>query len=60
MNEKWMRLQDELARLSTNSVHLVHVTATHGIAREQPEFVIKAIREALQLVVAAQASKRGG
>ena len=54
MNEKWMRLQDELARLSTNSVHLVSQTATHGIAREQPEFVIAAIRKALQLAVAHQ------
>jgi pimeloyl-ACP methyl ester carboxylesterase len=49
MNEKWMRLQDKLAQLSTNSVHLVSPTATHGIAREQPEFVIAAIRRALQL-----------
>jgi len=54
MNEKWMRLQDELAQLSTNSVHMVSETATHGIAREQPEFVIAAIRKALQLAVAHQ------
>jgi pimeloyl-ACP methyl ester carboxylesterase len=55
MNEKWMRLQDELAQLSTNSVHMVSETATHGIAREQPEFVIAAIRKALQLAAAHQA-----
>jgi hypothetical protein len=55
MNEKWMRLQDELAQLSTNSVHMVSETATHGIAREQPEFVIAAIRKALQLAMAHQA-----
>jgi len=54
MNEKWMRLQDELARLSSNSVHMVGETATHGIAREQPEFVIAGIRKALQLAVAHQ------
>ena len=58
MNEKWMRLQDELARLSTNSVHLVNKTATHGIAREQPEFVIAAIRKALQLAVVHQTELR--
>lgn len=52
MNEKWMRLQDELARLSTNSVHIVSENATHAIAREQPEFVVTAIRKALQLVAA--------
>jgi alpha-beta hydrolase superfamily lysophospholipase len=56
--EKWMRLQDELARLSTNSVHLVNKTATHGIAREQPEFVIAAIRKALQLAVVHQTELR--
>jgi pimeloyl-ACP methyl ester carboxylesterase len=54
MNEKWMRLQNELAQLSTNSVHMVDQTATHGIAREKPEFVIAAIRKALQLAVAHQ------
>jgi pimeloyl-ACP methyl ester carboxylesterase len=47
MNEKWMRLQNELAALSTNSLHLVNPTATHAIAREQPDFVIDAIRRAL-------------
>jgi hypothetical protein len=54
MNERWMHLQGELAQLSTNSVHLVNETATHGIAREQPEFVIAAIRKALQLASQAE------
>jgi pimeloyl-ACP methyl ester carboxylesterase len=48
MNEKWMRLQDELARLSSHSVHLISPNATHGIAREQPGFVIAAIGKALK------------
>jgi len=56
MNEKWMRLQDELVLLSTNSVQMINETATHAIAREQPEFVIRAIRKALQLVQAAEAT----
>jgi pimeloyl-ACP methyl ester carboxylesterase len=51
MNEKWMRLQDELVRLSTNSVQMVNETATHAIAREQPGFVIAAVEKALQLAV---------
>jgi pimeloyl-ACP methyl ester carboxylesterase len=51
MNEKWMRLQDELVRLSTNSVQMVNETATHTIAREQPGFVIAAVEKALQLAV---------
>jgi pimeloyl-ACP methyl ester carboxylesterase len=54
MNEKWMLLQNELAQLSTNSVQMVSETATHAIAREQPDFVIAAIRKALQLAMAHQ------
>jgi hypothetical protein len=49
LNETWMRLQDELARLSTNSVHMVSQAATHGIAREQPQFVVSAIEKVLRL-----------
>jgi pimeloyl-ACP methyl ester carboxylesterase len=60
MNEKWMGLQDELARLSTNSVHLVNESATHAIAREQPDFVIAAIRRALQLVAREAEPKHDG
>jgi pimeloyl-ACP methyl ester carboxylesterase len=56
MNEKWMRLQNELARLSTSSVHLVSESATHGIAREQPEFVIAAISKALRMAVSRNES----
>jgi hypothetical protein len=55
MNEKWMSLQGELAQLSTNSIHMVSETATHGIARQRPDFVIAAIRKALRLALAHQA-----
>jgi hypothetical protein len=55
-----MGLQDELARLSTNSVHLVNESATHAIAREQPDFVIAAIRRALQLVAREAEPKHDG
>lgn len=60
MNEKWMHLQDELAQLSTNSVHLVSESATHAIAREQPDFVVAAIRSAVQLVAPDRARKPSG
>lgn len=60
MNEKWMRLQDALAQLSTNSVHMVNESATHAIAREQPEFVIAAIQRALQLVASDSARAQNG
>ena len=54
MNEKWMRLQDELVALSTKGVHMVDKDATHGIAREKPDFVISAIRWALRLQAASR------
>jgi pimeloyl-ACP methyl ester carboxylesterase len=58
INETWMSMQNELARLSSNSVHMISENGTHGIAREQPGFVISAIRRALQLsVVAGDAHK---
>jgi pimeloyl-ACP methyl ester carboxylesterase len=46
MNQTWLKLQDELTNLSTNSTHLTHPEATHGIAREHPAFVADAIRRA--------------
>jgi CheY-like chemotaxis protein len=48
MNEKWMRSQDELAQLSTNSFHVVNDAATHGIARE------------LRGLIVSVAARRGG
>ena len=50
MNEKWMLLQNDLCHLSTNCVHLIQPEATHGIAREQPAFVVNAIHRALDMV----------
>ncbi len=49
VNQRWLQLQEELAALSTNSHHIVIPNATHGIAREQPDVVISAIRKGLQL-----------
>lgn len=61
INETWMSMQDELARLSSNSVHMVSENATHGIAREHPDFVISAIKRALQLRLAIErACKENG
>ncbi len=59
MNQTWMRLQDELTKLSTCSLHLVNQTATHAIAREQPEYVIGAIKSALQLIADSTARRIG-
>jgi hypothetical protein len=54
MNKRWMSLQDDLCHLSTNCVHLVQPDATHGIAREQPDFVAAAVRRGLSLVDASR------
>jgi hypothetical protein len=37
-------VQDDLAQLSTNSVHLVAARSDHAVMLEQPELVIAAIR----------------
>jgi len=52
MNEKWMLMQNDLCKLSSNCVHLVEPNATHGIAREKPDFVAAAVRRVLELVAA--------
>jgi pimeloyl-ACP methyl ester carboxylesterase len=49
MNAKWLELQKDLTRLSTNSEHVVSDDATHAIAREQPDVVARAIMHCLQL-----------
>jgi pimeloyl-ACP methyl ester carboxylesterase len=49
----WQRVQDDLARLSTNSVHVVATRSDHAVMLEQPELVITAI----QAVVAGDLSQ---
>jgi len=41
----WAQLQDELAELSSNSEHLQAETAGHYVHLDEPELVIKAIRD---------------
>ena len=40
----WQELQVDLARLSTNSQHVVATTSGHFIQQEQPDLIIDAIR----------------
>jgi pimeloyl-ACP methyl ester carboxylesterase len=40
----WEQVQDELAHLSTNSVHLVAKDSSHAVMLDQPEMVIAAIQ----------------
>ena len=41
----WTELQQQEARLSPNAVHVVAARSGHGIQRDQPRLVIRAIRE---------------
>ncbi|MFF2176446.1 alpha/beta fold hydrolase [Lysinibacillus sp. NPDC058147] len=47
----WMRLQEELANLSTNRQHIVVEDAGHAIHFDKPEVVIEIIRDILSIVV---------
>jgi pimeloyl-ACP methyl ester carboxylesterase len=50
-NQIWLELQQELAKLSSNSTHIVSQESVHYIQQEQPDLVIEAI---LQVLEAAQ------
>lgn len=54
MRETLLELQDELAGLSTNSLHTVVAGAGHYIQRDRPESVIAAIRQVATAVSQAQ------
>lgn len=55
MEEERVRLQKELARLSTNSKHIIAKNSGHNIHLEAPQLVIDAIR---QVVTAARSHRR--
>ena len=46
-NKRWLKLQGELARLSSNSTQLIDPTATHDINFDDPDIIIKGVRIAL-------------
>lgn len=48
LNRTWQELQDELAALSTRSEHWYADNSGHGIPYEQPEIIIRAIRQLLE------------
>lgn len=45
LDAAWQTLQNDLARLSTNSTHLLATQSGHAIMFDQPELVIAAIRQ---------------
>jgi len=48
MNALWMRMHDELARLSTRGINQVVANSGHYIQRDRPEAVIAAVRRVLE------------
>jgi pimeloyl-ACP methyl ester carboxylesterase len=54
-NRVWLELQGELAKLSTNVVHIVSMTGPHTIQYEEPHVVVGLLRE---LIDRARASSR--
>ncbi len=48
-NQRWLRLQDELAHLSTNSRQIIAEGSSHYIHLDQPELVIRAILDVLKM-----------
>ena len=43
LSRLWMRMQDELAQLSSNSVHVVASSSDHDIPGGQPEVIVDAL-----------------
>jgi pimeloyl-ACP methyl ester carboxylesterase len=46
----WAQLQDDLAALSTDSVHVVAASAGHYVHRDDPELVINTITDLVRRV----------
>lgn len=49
-DQVWLTLQEELATLSTRSVHHISESATHNITYDEPTLVIQAIQEVLEMI----------
>jgi pimeloyl-ACP methyl ester carboxylesterase len=47
----WEQLQDELAALSTSSIHITAEGSGHYVHLDDPEFVLQAIRDLVRTVV---------
>jgi pimeloyl-ACP methyl ester carboxylesterase len=45
--DQWVRMQEDLSRLSTNSSHMVATGSTHYVQMDRPDLVIAAIRKVL-------------
>jgi len=56
-NEIWLELQEELAALSSNSIHIVTMTGPHTVQYEEPQVVAGLIAELVRRVREASATR---
>ena len=47
-NQIWMELQEELAQLSTDSIHLLAWDSQHFVQQDQPELVVETVRQVVE------------
>jgi len=45
LDAAWLALQNDLARLSSNSTHLIAASSGHSVMLDQPDLVIAAIKQ---------------
>lgn len=57
-NDVWAQMQDELARLSTRSTHVVARNSGHYIQLDRPDLVIEAVRAIVQQVSGSSDNKK--
>jgi pimeloyl-ACP methyl ester carboxylesterase len=50
LRQKWMEMQKELLKLSSNSTHMLAEKSSHFIQLDQPELVIEAVRQVVEAV----------
>jgi pimeloyl-ACP methyl ester carboxylesterase len=50
LREKWMEMQKELLKLSSNSTHMLAEKSSHFIQLDQPELIVKAVRQVVEAV----------
>lgn len=50
LREKWMQMQKELLKLSSNSTHMLAEKSSHFIQFDQPELIVKAVRQVVDEV----------
>ena len=58
LNHVWSQLQDELARLSTRSTHVIAKNSGHSTQLDRPDLVIDAVHEIVQQTTQATETRK--